>query len=144
MDVWWLLMVFSWGKRRSRGRSELIFRAISRPEATGKLTLVKFKASLNSLGWKEFKDSEAVEIFRYLDPDGGGREALKRLISGSFAWISSDFHRSSRRFRSETERNRPMFDAFGPSEPGSISLEEWQVMAQLLQELQLCILELLQ
>jgi len=49
------------------------FRMIDGPDGNGKLTLMEFKMAVANLGWTEFQDPEkGTEIFRYLDPDGGG------------------------------------------------------------------------
>lgn len=49
------------------------FKLIDGPDGNGKLSLMEFKTAVASLGWTEFGDPEkAVQIFRYLDPDGGG------------------------------------------------------------------------
>lgn len=49
------------------------FKLIDGPDGNGKLSLMEFKTAVANLGWTEFQDPEkAVQIFRYLDPDGGG------------------------------------------------------------------------
>eukprot|EP00913_Durusdinium_trenchii_P008422 g7910.t1 len=59
--------------RHFKNNVQAAFQMIDGPDGNGVLSLMEFKKAVANLGWKEFKDPEkAVQIFRYLDPDGGG------------------------------------------------------------------------